>query len=85
MIFDFFKKMFGKVGPFLAQVAQTAIGMFAEAIKEEAMEAVRQAKNAPKGTNKYEYAFSILKDKFPDAKTAALNFAIEAAVAIVDP
>lgn len=82
----FFKKLFGWMSDFFERAAKTAIGVFVDKMKEEAIRVVRDAELAPgsmSGKEKYDYAFDKLKRRYPDAETAAINLAIELAVAII--
>jgi len=81
----FFKRLFGWIGSFFKEAAKTAVGVVAEEMKDVALQVVREAENAPNKSSKYEYAFRKMRDRYPDARTAGINLAIELAVAIVDP
>ena len=76
---NFFKKILGWIGPFFKKAAKTAVGYMIEEMREAALAYVREAENAPAGTDKHKYAASRLWTMYPNAKTAAINAAIELA------
>jgi len=81
----FFTKMYNWFKSFFSQVAQTLLGVAAESIKDTALEVVNDLEKRPNlsGKDKYKKAESILREKYPDIESAAINLAIEAAVAII--
>ena len=81
----FFKAIANWFRGFFKEAAKTATGVVVEEMQEAALTIVREAENAPNVHSKYEYAFKELKKKYPNAKTAAINLAINLAVAIIDP
>jgi predicted RNA polymerase sigma factor len=81
----FFSSFFGWFKSLFSLVAETAIGIAADSIKESAIAVVKNLENKPdlNGTEKYNTAKDVLVKKYPSMQEAAINLAIEAAVAIV--
>lgn len=76
-IFDWFKSFF-------REVAGTAIGVAAEEMSEAAITVVGALEEeGVSGKEKYDRAKSALKDRYPSAESAAINLAIETALAII--
>jgi len=67
------------------EVAVTSIGMAAEQMKETAADIVSAIEEDEEldGQDKFNIAWDVLSDKFPDSPEEAKNLAIETAVAIV--
>lgn len=86
-MWDKIKGFFGGFGGFFAQVAQTAVGAAVEELKDVAMDIVDQIQSDwgddVSGARKFNMAEDYMQDHFPDAQSAAINLAIEMAVAIV--
>ena len=82
---NFFKKIFGMFSQFFSRVAETAIGVAADSISVTALEVVGNLENSTglSGSEKKDRAVGIIKGRYPDIQTAAINLAIETAVAIV--
>lgn len=80
---NFFKKLLGWIGPFFKKAAKTTIGFMVEEMREAAILFVKAAENAPAGTDKHKYAAARLREKYPNAKTIAINLAIEMALALI--
>jgi predicted RNA polymerase sigma factor len=81
----FFSSFFGWFKSLFSLVAETAIGIAADSIKESAIAVVKNLENKPdlNGTEKYNTAKDVLVKKYPSMQEAAINLAIEAAVAII--
>ena len=73
------------IGDFFKKAARTALGLFVDKMHDAALAYVTAAENAPAGTDKHAYAFRKLRAEYPNTRTAAINLAIELAVAIIDP
>ena len=82
---SFFSKIFGFFSDFFSVVAKTLIGKSVEEISETALEIVEDLERFPtlSGEEKYRKARDFLKSEYPSAKSAAINLAIESAVAII--
>jgi len=82
---NFFKKMFGMFSRFFSRVAETAIGVAADSISATAIEIVGAIENSSdmSGVAKRNLAVDKIRERYPDIQTAAINLAIETAVAIV--
>jgi hypothetical protein len=80
-----FGKLFGWFKDFFGLVAETFIGKAAEEIKDAALEVVEELSKNPdmSGSEKWNKARNHLKEKYPSVESAAINLAIEAAVAII--
>lgn len=79
----FFKGVFSFLLPFAKEAAQTAVGVAAEEMRDAAKAFVKEAEQAPASVNKYDYARKKMKEQFPSAELAAINLAIEMAVAVL--
>lgn len=82
---NWFKRIFSKLSEFFMQAAQTAIGVAADSISSTAIEVVSKldANHSLSGAAKRDIAIGTIKEKYPNIQTAAINLAIESAVAIV--
>ena len=81
----FFSSIFDWFKGFFSVVAKTAIGIAAESIKDTALEIVEnvETNSGKQGIEKFNIAKETLTKKYPSMKEAAINLAIEAAVAII--
>ena len=81
----FFSSFFGWFKSFFSVVAETAIGIAVESMKDTALAIVKNLEKKPdlKGSEKFNTAKNVLAENYPSAKNAAINLAIESAVAIV--
>ena len=82
---NWFKNIFGFVSKFFSRAAKTAIGVAAESISEMALEVVNglESNGGLSGVAKKDLAIDLIKEKYPDIQTAAINLAIETALAII--
>jgi hypothetical protein len=81
----FFSSIFGWFKDFFGMVASTVIGEAAESISETAMAIVEglETKEDLSGAEKWDYARKELESRYPSIESAAINLAIESALAIV--
>jgi len=79
------KKVFGIFSRFFSRVAETAIGVAADSISATAIEVVGRLEGSVElsGSEKRRLAIDTIRRRYPDVQTAAINLAIETAVAIV--
>lgn len=78
------KGIFGSA--FLRRAAKTTLGMVVDRIAGDVTEVVIQIeKTYPElsGTEKFKKAYALIREIYPDVPQAAINFAIEAAHAII--
>ena len=84
MIGSWVKSWFSGVGTFFKEVAQTALGLFIDEMKDYAIEAVERVEERGKyltGREKFVIAKDMLIEDFPDAGDLALDTAVQLAVA----
>ncbi len=81
----FFSTIFGWFKDFFGTVSKTVIGKAAESIGETAIVVVEglEKRGDLSGEDKWEYARRELEHQYPSITSAAINLAIESAVAIV--
>jgi len=82
----FFSRIFGFFSDFFQQVARTIIGQAVEEIKEAALEIVDEIESRHpnlSGEEKWKIAERKLSSRYPSFKSAAINLAIESAVALI--
>lgn len=81
----FFSSIFGWFKDFFSLVASTAVGMAAESISSAAIDVVKELDehHSLNGTEKWTRAKRVLSTKYPSVESAAINLAIESALAIV--
>lgn len=82
---NWFKSLFMKIGSFFKTVATTAIGIAANDIGPFVIEIVQEIHDTQNmdGSQKRDMAVGMIKTKYPDIQTAAINLAIETAWAII--
>lgn len=80
----FLNSVFGWLKGFFDLVASTVLGKAAESISKAAVEVVESLEGEDmNGKEKWEEAQRVLKEMYPSVEIAAINLAIESAVAIV--
>lgn len=85
-MFDFFKRLIPRLGGLFARAARTIIGQAANRLEHIAEQLVREAQSHPDlktGKDKFDWVKGQIKERFPSYKEAAINLAIELAVAVV--
>ena len=81
----FWGALFGWTKSFFSYVAETVLGQAAESLSDAALDIVQnmESKQDLSGKEKFNQAKDVLAKKYPSIQTAAINLAIESAVAIV--
>ncbi len=82
---SFWGTLFGWTKSFFTYVAETIVGQAAESLSDAALDIVQnlESKHDLSGKEKFNQAKDVLAKKYPSVQTAAINLAIESAVAIV--
>lgn len=86
-MFAWIKGALGFIGSFFKRAARTAVGAAANSLEDMAVSVVREVqRKVPAEAGdlaKFDMAKQILKERYPNYKDAALNLAINLAVAVV--
>ena len=86
-MFGWIKSALGFIGSFFKRAARTAIGAAANSLESTAVSVVREVqRKAPVNAGdlaKFDMVKQVLKKRYPNYKDAAINLAIEMAVAVV--
>jgi len=83
---DWLKNLFATIGSFFKRAAKTAIGVAARKLEKDATEIINRVEVDNPGISgkvKARMAYEMMRAKYPDVKTAAINLAIELAVALL--